>query len=112
MEAFPRVGAQIDVVCKGRSKEGEEGAENEGGAHRAAVGNHRGPICWERVEEGLQSTLSRSLQVLRSREQEADETAGHARHLFPAGIGESGSAESCPKGKLFDEDMIHFYSYH
>ena len=35
---------------------------------------------------------------------------GHARHPFPAGIGESGSAESCPKGKLFSEDMIHFYS--
>ena len=32
VEAFPRVGAQVDVVCKGRGKEGE-GAEDEGGAH-------------------------------------------------------------------------------
>ena len=34
VEAFPRVGAQVDVVCKGYGKEGEEGVENEGGAHR------------------------------------------------------------------------------
>lgn len=30
------MGTQVDVVCKGRGKECEEGAENEGGAHREA----------------------------------------------------------------------------
>ena len=33
VEAFPRVGAQVDVVCKRRGKEAQERAEKEGGAH-------------------------------------------------------------------------------
>ena len=28
------MGAQVDIVCKGRGKECEEGAENEGRTHR------------------------------------------------------------------------------
>ena len=38
VEAFPRVGAQVDVVCKRRGKEAQECAEKEGGAHRGQSG--------------------------------------------------------------------------
>lgn len=100
------MGAQVDIVCKGRGKEGEEGAENERGAHCGQY--FRGQIAERNLKEGLRSTPSGSLGALSRREQAKVDVCGHARHLFPAGIGESGSAQSWPKGKSFGEDMIHF----
>ena len=109
MEAFPRVSAQIDVVCKRRSKEAQERAEKEGGAHR---GQSWGGSAESGRKEELRSVLSKYLSVHKGREQakaEVDKPGGHARHLFQLASGKSGSAESWPKEKLFGEDMIHFY---
>lgn len=55
VEAFPRVGAQVDVVCKRRGKEAQERAEKEGGAHRGQSGGAQTLRATERKSFGAYS---------------------------------------------------------
>ena len=67
VEAFSRVGAQVDIVCKRRGKEAQERAEKEGGAHRGQLVG--GGNAESVRNEELRSVLSECLSVYRSREQ-------------------------------------------